>query len=329
MADTGPSSNRVDIFNATSGEWTTASLSVGRYVLAAASVKDLVLFGGGYDGGSVLNIVDIFNAISGNWTTASLSANRRYLTATGGKDIVLFGGGSNATGYSNRVDIFKPCASDAECDDGIFCNGREACQNGWCLSSSGNPCLSGPICNNGMCNETAKNCFVPEYTGCSDGYFCNGEEVCIQGTCIAIDIPCQSTHSCNNSCQEYSKTCFSPSGTSCLLTEQHCGVCNGNGTCTAEPGTNCQSVIVQNSTVIVQPATTNDIPVIVGSVVGGMAGLALIVLAVFYLQKKRNQSKPNTMELGAITSTIKDVIILEKLGSGAFGEVYRGLMNVR
>jgi hypothetical protein len=34
---------QIDIFNATSGNWTTASLSIARANLAAASVKDLVL----------------------------------------------------------------------------------------------------------------------------------------------------------------------------------------------------------------------------------------------------------------------------------------------
>jgi hypothetical protein len=42
-------SDRVDIYNATSGIWSTASLSVVRSDLAAASVKDVVLFGGGYN----------------------------------------------------------------------------------------------------------------------------------------------------------------------------------------------------------------------------------------------------------------------------------------
>jgi hypothetical protein len=45
----GPS-NAVDIFNAISGSWSTAALSVARYYLAATSLPDqgLAIFAGGY-----------------------------------------------------------------------------------------------------------------------------------------------------------------------------------------------------------------------------------------------------------------------------------------
>ena len=42
--------NTVDIFNARSGIWTTAALSVARYMLAATSLPNdgLAMFAGGY-----------------------------------------------------------------------------------------------------------------------------------------------------------------------------------------------------------------------------------------------------------------------------------------
>jgi hypothetical protein len=45
-------SNAVDIFDATSGRWTTAALSVSREVLAATSLPEqgLAIFAGGYTG---------------------------------------------------------------------------------------------------------------------------------------------------------------------------------------------------------------------------------------------------------------------------------------
>jgi hypothetical protein len=161
-------SNRVDIYNATSGIWITASLSVARRSLAVASVNDLVLFGGGYkiftpDPDTESDRVDFFNATSGVWTTASLSVARGGLAAATVRDIVLFGGGDE-TYSGNRVDIFNPCASNTDCDDGIFCNGVEICQNGLCLSTS-NPCLNGATCNN-TCNENAKNCLASCESSC-------------------------------------------------------------------------------------------------------------------------------------------------------------------
>jgi hypothetical protein len=44
---TDKASDRVDIYNVTSGNWTTATLSIPRCGLAATSVGNLVLFGGG------------------------------------------------------------------------------------------------------------------------------------------------------------------------------------------------------------------------------------------------------------------------------------------
>jgi hypothetical protein len=46
---TGPS-NRVDIYNVTSGSWTTSTLSIPRVDLAATSSQNLVFFGGGWIG---------------------------------------------------------------------------------------------------------------------------------------------------------------------------------------------------------------------------------------------------------------------------------------
>jgi hypothetical protein len=51
-AGTGVFSNAVDIFDATSGRWTTAVLSVARGHLVAASLPEqgLAIFGGGLMG---------------------------------------------------------------------------------------------------------------------------------------------------------------------------------------------------------------------------------------------------------------------------------------
>jgi hypothetical protein len=45
----GPSTDRVDIYNVTSGSWTTATLSIPRHYFAATSSQNLVFFGGGWN----------------------------------------------------------------------------------------------------------------------------------------------------------------------------------------------------------------------------------------------------------------------------------------
>jgi len=98
----------VDIFNATSGMWSTAALSASRLYLAATTVKDVALFAGGNNATSFSNVVDIYNATSGNWTTATLSAARTLVAATAIGDVAVFAGGFNASGGGSQVvDIFN------------------------------------------------------------------------------------------------------------------------------------------------------------------------------------------------------------------------------
>ena len=44
----------VDVYNVTTGAWSTAQLTVARYYLAAASVGNLALFAGGYTNSALL-----------------------------------------------------------------------------------------------------------------------------------------------------------------------------------------------------------------------------------------------------------------------------------
>ena len=50
-------SNVVDLYNYTSGTWSTAQLSVARYWLAATSVGNVAIFSGGYTGNCSLCVV--------------------------------------------------------------------------------------------------------------------------------------------------------------------------------------------------------------------------------------------------------------------------------
>jgi len=112
-------SDRVDIYNVTSGIWTTATLSLPRGGLAAASSGNLVFFAGGgnslnfilqtnFFSGNASNRVDIFNTSDGSWSIATLSQARTGLAATSVGGLILFGGGvSNASEFSNIVDIYN------------------------------------------------------------------------------------------------------------------------------------------------------------------------------------------------------------------------------
>jgi hypothetical protein len=57
--------------------------------------------------------------------------------------------------------------------------------------------------------------------------------------------------------------------------------------------------------------------------------LIIAVILAIKWRKSREAANKNFMELIAKVPSIKDVQVLEKIGGGAFGEVFRGLMDVR
>ena len=75
-------SNVVDIYNISSGSWSTADLTQARYALGAASAGNFALFAGGYTGSSYSNVVDIYNTSAGTWSTATLSQARDVPAST-------------------------------------------------------------------------------------------------------------------------------------------------------------------------------------------------------------------------------------------------------
>jgi hypothetical protein len=81
------------------------------------------------------------------------------------------------------------CTSDADCDDGLFCNGVESCNlsTNTCVAVSACPPSIPPT----VCNEITDTCDPVECTydyHCDDGLFCNGVESCDPGTytCVAV-----------------------------------------------------------------------------------------------------------------------------------------------
>ncbi|HRB39321.1 MAG TPA: T9SS type A sorting domain-containing protein, partial [Bacteroidia bacterium] len=117
-----------DIYDVTTGTWTTANLSVPRSRLAATSMGNKIYFGGGINNiGVVSNVVDIYDVVSNTWTTDTLSQARQYLTAAATMGKVFFAGGTDAglaTG-SNVVDIFDTATATWSIDS--LTTGRYFC----------------------------------------------------------------------------------------------------------------------------------------------------------------------------------------------------------
>jgi MYXO-CTERM domain-containing protein len=78
-------------------------------------------------------------------------------------------------------------ADSTPCDDGIYCNGADACQTGACTAHVGDPC-PGPNGDGNCtesCSEAAQDCTAPDPDGsaCDDGIACTGADQCQGGQC--------------------------------------------------------------------------------------------------------------------------------------------------
>lgn len=129
-------------------------------------------------------------------------------------------------GKDNDCDEIVDENGDSFCDDGLFCNGREACLVGSCEAGDVVDCagLSGE-CTTGLCDETLDQCTpepLPDGLLCDDQDLCTGAGMCAYGECLAgTPVDC------------------SLMGDACNV-----GVCNGNtGNCEPTPvtdGTACE-----------------------------------------------------------------------------------------
>ena len=100
------------------------------------------------------------------------------------------GGGTNSTRLSNWLDPIGSgqltldtlggssgtCTVNADCDDGLFCNGSETCTGDACQSGS-NPCSGGDICN-----EATNSCDPPPTCG-AKGDSCSSNSDCCNNKC--------------------------------------------------------------------------------------------------------------------------------------------------
>ncbi len=102
------------------------------------------------------------------------------------------------------------CVTDADCDDGLFCNGTETCANGLCQVGSS-------PCEQSLCDEALGQCInvgCALDSECDDGVYCNGAESCRNGTCLSGVSPCQPGDTCN----ETNRSCIMPSNCSTSAT---------------------------------------------------------------------------------------------------------------
>jgi hypothetical protein len=127
-----------------------------------------------------------------------------------------------------------PCTSDAQCDDGLFCNGIEWC-SGTCHAGAP-PCSPDDLPCGAECDEEQDACIARCCTNadCDDGIFCNGAEVCDTGTgaCMPGTRPCGEEGEigpCGPLCSEEANVCVDPCNADAECDDVI--FCNGAETC--------------------------------------------------------------------------------------------------
>ena len=102
--------------------------------------------------------------------------------------------------FATGCVIEPPCETNAECDDGLFCNGAETCVDGVCQDGA-NPCEEGQDCDedNDVC--VVEGCQTDD--DCEEGQFCDAGECVtsenLYGT-IAFDTDYDTVHPLHMSC---------------------------------------------------------------------------------------------------------------------------------
>ena len=137
------------------------------------------------------------------------------------------------------------CTVDAECDNGLYCDGAETCNAGTCQAGTAPSCDDGVSCTDDSCNEGTDSCDNnANNANCDNGLYCDGGE-----TCDAVnDCQAGSPPVCTFGCDEGGDTCFECS------VDADCDdglFCNGTETCNAGscgagsdpcPGQSCDEV---------------------------------------------------------------------------------------
>lgn len=128
------------------------------------------------------------------------------------------------------------CTTDRDCADGLFCTGVERCQpeaagadSRGCVAPANGPC--GAV----VCDEASRSCEVcPPVgstgtcdvgSGCDDGTFCNGDEVCLAGYCQRTPRSCDQGLTCVESARACGEPCLTASDC------QDASFCNGAEIC--------------------------------------------------------------------------------------------------
>jgi hypothetical protein len=183
----------------------------------------------GVDAGDVAVAVDWVTYTSGSERTATLDLNGGTALPSASYRLLACGttsirdwagnaldGNGNGTGGDDfqrnfTVSTAVECVVDADCDNGLFCDGAENCVASVCVAGTPPNCNDGVGCTVDSCSEGTDSCHhTPNDALCDNGLFCDGAETCN----LASDCQPGTPPNCNDgvgctvdSCNEGTDSC--------------------------------------------------------------------------------------------------------------------------
>jgi hypothetical protein len=107
------------------------------------------------------------------------------------------GSGDGAFGAGDDWRESAECASDRECDDGLYCNGSEKCDEGYCRAGTVVTCGDSVDCTRDACDESIDQCqHTPNHAACDEGV-CDEARGCGEGEACTVDDDCDDAVFCN------------------------------------------------------------------------------------------------------------------------------------
>jgi hypothetical protein len=108
------------------------------------------------------------------------------------------------------IQMVRACDQGTECDDGVFCNGRETCTSGICVAAN-TPCGGNVDCVTAVCHELGGgegSCTVEvDHALCGVGRYCNPVDGCVWGAGCLDSTDCQDAYQCNGAEQCINLVC--------------------------------------------------------------------------------------------------------------------------